>query len=159
VAEEVHRRGLRRIGEELLAALANFILFLVAFVIGLRVVYEVVFSMLGVGNSGPRPPLSEHQAMVFSVSVVFLLFGGLSALWTRHVLNVSLTSAATFVLAMIMLAQAMYLADRGDPAIMWRYIKPQPSDYIGSAVAAVSATLGWYALKQFRRPRNARAEG
>ena len=72
-------------------------------------------------------------------------------------LNVSLTSALTFILGMIMLAQAMYLADRGDPAIMWRYIKPQPSDYIGSAVAAVSATLGWYASKQFRRPSNARS--
>jgi hypothetical protein len=159
VAEEAHRRGFRRIGQELLAVLANVVTFLVAFVIGLRVVYDVVFSMLGTGNAGPRSLLSEHQAMVFSVSVVFVLFGGLSALWTRHVLNVSLTSAATFLLGMIVLTQAMYLADRGEPAIMWRYMKPQPSDYIESAVAAMSATLGWYALEQFRRPKNGRAEG
>jgi hypothetical protein len=157
VAEEVHRpRGVRRIGAELLAALANVVIFLVAFVIGLRVVHDVVFSMLSMGNAGPRPPLSEHQVMVLSVSVVFVLSRGLSALWTRHVLNVSLTSAATFLLGMIMPAQAMYLADRGDPAMIWRDI-PQPSDYIGSAVAAVSATLGWYASKQFRQPKNARA--
>jgi len=78
VPEEIHRHGLGRIGEELLAALANVILFLVAFVIGFRVLYDIVFSMLGMGNAGSRLPLSEHQAMVFSASVVFMLFGGMS---------------------------------------------------------------------------------
>jgi hypothetical protein len=154
VAEQVPRRGLRRIGEELLAALANIVTFLVAFVIGLRIVYAVVFSMLDLGSAAPgfHRLVFERQAIVFSVSLAFVIFGGLSTLWTRHVLTVSLASAAAFLFGMIMRAQAMYLADRGDPAIMWRFIKPQPLDFIGSAVAAGAATLGWYALKRFRRP-------
>lgn len=157
MAEKVDRLGLHCIVEELLAAFANIVIFLVAFSIGLRIVYAIVFSLLAMGNIGPgsRPLLSEQQAIVFSVSVAFVFFGALSALWTRHVLNVGVTSAVTFLLGMIILAQAMYLADRGDPGRMWRYTTPKPSDYIGSAVSAVAATLGWYSLRWFRRPRSA----
>jgi hypothetical protein len=144
VAEQVHRRGLGRIGEELLAAVANVVTFLVAFVIGLRVVYAVVFNMLDMGSVGPgfHRLLSERQAIVFSISLAFVIFGGLSTLWTRHVLTVTVASAAAFLFGMIMLAQAMYSADRGDPAIMWRFIKPQPLDYIGSAVTLARLRLG-----------------
>ena len=65
MAEEVDRRGLHRIVEELLAAFANIVIFLVALVIGLRIVYAVVFRILAMGNigSGSRPLLSEQQAM------------------------------------------------------------------------------------------------
>jgi cytochrome c biogenesis factor len=159
MAEQARPSALGVIVRESLTVLGNCVVFFCAFIVGVRVVYPLVFSLLGMGRVGPglQPPVSEEQAMVLSISLAFLAGGGLTALWTRHAPNVIATSGAMFLLGMIVLAQAMYLADRGDPAMMWRYSKPGLSQYVGAAVAAGAAILGWYALPKFCRRAGVRA--
>ena len=125
--------------------------------VGLRIVYAGVFSLLDLGRVGPhvRPLVSEQQAMVFSVSVAFVVFGGLAKAWTRNVLNVVVTSAAMFLLGMIALAWAMYLADQGDPDLAWRYIVPAGPEYLGALVSAGAAALGWDVVRRFSRRQHA----
>ena len=149
------RSGLRRLATELLTAVGNCVFFLVAFFVGLRVVYPVVFAELRMGSitPGSHAALSEQHAILLSVSVVFLLAGGLATVWTRHVLGIVITSAAMFLAGMTILAVGMYVADRGDPGIMWPYVRPRALQYVGAAYAAAAATAGFLGFRLLSRIR------
>jgi hypothetical protein len=139
-------RMLQQVAREGLAGAANLVLFVVALGAGFRIVYPLVFSALKLGRVEPgfRAGLTEHQAIALSVSAAFAVSGVLSRLWTRHALNVGVVSAVIFIVGMILLGQAMYLADGGDPSLMWSYIRPQWPVYLSSLWCAAGATLGWY---------------
>jgi hypothetical protein len=137
---------LRRIAREGLTVAANCVLFLAALVVAFRIVYPLVFSVLKLGRVEPgfHAGLTTYQAMVLSISTAFGASGIVSRLWTRHVLNVVAVSASLFIVGMIMLGQAMYLADGGDPSIMWTYIRPRVPEFLGAVWCAGAAMLGWY---------------
>jgi hypothetical protein len=146
---------LREIG----ALLANCVAFIVAFFVGLRLVYPIVFKVFGRGSValGHRPPLSEQSGMLLSIALAFIAVAGLTALWTRHVANVVVASATMYLLGMIILAEAMYLADGGDASMVWTYVKPRPIEYASSACVALVAVAGWYGVRRatHRAPRSA----
>lgn len=137
---------LRRIAREGVTTTANCVLFLVALVVAFRIVYPLVFSALKLGRVEPgfHAGLTEYQAMVLSISIAFGGSAVMSRLWTRHVLNVVAVSAGLFILGMIILDQAMYLADGGDSSMMWSYVRPQVPEYLGAVWCAGIAALGWY---------------
>jgi hypothetical protein len=137
---------LRRVGLELAAFAANCALFVVALVVGFRVVYPLLFAVLrrvGV-EPGSRAPLSEHQVIVLSLSTAIAGFAVLARRWTRHVLNVAVAGGLLFLGGMISLGQAMYLADQGDPTPLWAYIQPRSAEYLGALWCAAASALGWY---------------
>jgi len=121
-------------------------LFVLALVVGFRVVYPLLFAVLrrvGV-EPGFHAPFSEHQVIVLSLSVAIAGFAVLARRWTRHVLNVAVAGGLLFLGGMISLGQAMHLADQGDPHLMWAYIQPRSAEYLGALWCAAAAALGWY---------------
>jgi hypothetical protein len=144
---------IRKTAIELAVAMANVVAFLLALFVGYGFVFPLLHGVLGLGEVGPgvRHPISWYQGFVLSLCVTFAAFGGLARLWTRHVLNVLVTSAGVFLVGMLILAQAQYLADRGDPSIMWDYIRPGASEYLGATCAAASAAIAWWVFGNLRR--------
>jgi hypothetical protein len=136
---------------------ANALMFVVAWLAGYWFVFPILHGALGLGRVEPGfdPPLSWYQGFVLSICVAFALFGGVARRWTRHVLNIAAISGGIFLLGMIALGQAMYLADRGDPGIMWAYIRPHQAEYIGALCASVAAALGWTVSEALHRYRSA----
>jgi len=70
----------------------------------------------------------------------------------------AVVSGVLFIGGMVLLGQAMYLADQGDPSMMWPYIRPQPAQYLGALCCAAAAAIGWYAGGRVWRSRRRAAE-
>jgi hypothetical protein len=138
-------------------ACANALMFIVALLVGYWFVFPILHGVLGLGRVAPgfEPALSWYQGVVMSLCLAFAIFGGVARRWTRHILNVAIVSACIFLLGMIALAQAMYLTDRGDPSIMWAYIRPRQAQYVGTLCASVAAALGWTVGEILHRYRSA----
>jgi hypothetical protein len=107
-----------------------------------RVIYPAVFAVLG--RQG-RHVVSDFGGIVLSNMLAFTSIGVVSRAWTRHVLNVAGASVCVFLGGMLVLAQAMYLADGGDPSIIWSYIRPGVVEIFGAFLCAGGAASGWYA--------------
>jgi hypothetical protein len=142
----------RRLLIECLRLLANALVFLVAFFVGLRVVYNLVFRLLGLGRIGPgvESAVALHYALVGSIIAAFMVVGLLTVVWTRNVLTVLIPAATMFLFGMLMVAQAIYITDRGDPSVMWEYVRPRSAEYIGAACAGAAAAVGSYAGSRIR---------
>ena len=145
----------RKLLTECLRLLANSLAFFVAFFVGLRVVYSLVYTLLGLGRIGPgiESAAAPNYAMVGSISAAFVVMGLLTVVWTRNVFSVLIPAASMFLLGMLMVAQAIYLTDRGNPSVMWEYVQPRSAEYIGAACAAAAAAVGWYAGSRIRLVR------
>ena len=74
MAEQARPSALGVIVRESLTVLGNCVVFFCAFIVGVRVVYPLVFSLLGMGRVGPglQQTVSGEQAMVLSISLAFL---------------------------------------------------------------------------------------
>ena len=137
---------------------ANALMFDVALLVGYWFVFPILYGALRIGRVAPgfEPPLSSYQGLVLSICLAFAVFGGVARRWTRHVLNVAIVSACIFLLGMLALAEAMYVADRGEPSMMWTYIRPGQREYIGTFCASVAAAVGWTAGEILHRYRSAK---
>src|SRR5688572_25335130 len=96
----------RRLLIECLAMVGNTLAFFVAFFVGLRLVYGVVFTLLDLGRIGPgvEPVVDPQYAMVGSIMAVFVAVGAVAVMWTRHVVSVLIPAAGMFLLGMLMIA-------------------------------------------------------
>jgi hypothetical protein len=141
---------------EVCIAGANALMFVAAWLVGYWFVFPILHGALGLGRVEPGfdPPLTWYQGFLLSICVTFALFGGVGRRWTRHILNIAGVSGGIFLLGMIALAQAQYLADRGDPS--WANIRPHQTEYIGALCASVAAAVGWTVSEVFHRYRSAK---
>jgi hypothetical protein len=152
--------GMRAAATGLAVLLSNCVLFLGAFFLGLRVIYPLLFNVLGRGSVGyGRSLVSEGMLILLSVASADLLAGGVPTLWSRHVWSVALAGGVTYLLGRSVLSEAMYLADGGDSSMMWQYVRPHPRELLESIAAVLSAAGGWYTARAARPKGHTTAAG
>jgi hypothetical protein len=121
--------------------LVNTVVFSAAFFAGVRLCNPAIVAMLN------RIAYADYRlapySLLLSACIAFAACGAVASLWTRNIWLLALPSAVAFLVAVTLFAQAIYLTDRGDPEIMWQYIRPGVLEVVGASAAAIFATTGF----------------